>query len=79
MEELSIKRQEITIKGLFFYTTPHKYLQSHKLRYAKKLLQNTDLSMMEIASKIGYSNLSHFANNFKKYYGITPNDCRKGF
>ena len=60
-------------------TTPHEYLQSHKFRYAKNLLQNTDLSMMEIASKIGYSNLSHFFNNFKKYYGITPGDCRKGF
>ena len=34
-------------------TTPHKYLQSHKFRYAKKLLQNTDLSMIEITSKIG--------------------------
>lgn len=60
-------------------TTPHEYLQMHKFRYAKNLLQNTDLSMMEIASKIGYTNLSHFFSNFKKYYGITPGDCRKGF
>ena len=59
-------------------TTPHEYLQEHKFRYAKNLLQNTDLSMSEIASKIGYSNLSHFFNNFKKRYGITPGECRKG-
>ena len=58
-------------------TTSHKYL-SHKFRSAKKLLQNTDLIIIEIASKIGYSNLSHFFNNFKKYYGVTPSDCRKG-
>ena len=60
-------------------TTPHEYLQEYKFRYAKNLLQNTDLSISEIASKIGYSNLSHFFSNFKKRYGITPGDCRKGF
>lgn len=59
-------------------TTPHEYLQKHKFRYAKNLLQNTDLSMMEIASKIGYSNLSHFFSNFKKHYGVTPGQYRKG-
>jgi peptide/nickel transport system substrate-binding protein len=46
---------------------------------AKETGEATDLSMMEIASKIGYTNLSHFFSNFKKYYGITPGDCRKGF
>lgn len=58
-------------------TTPHEYLQKQKFRYARNLLQNTDLNMMEIASKIGYANLSHFYRNFKKYYGITPGDYRK--
>ena len=62
----------------YLNTTPHEYLQSHKFRYAKNLLQNTDLSMIEIASKIGYANLSHFYHNFKKHYGITPGDYRKG-
>lgn len=58
-------------------TTPYEYLQENKFRYAKNLLQNTDLSITEIASKIGYSNLSHFFQNFKHRYGVTPGECRK--
>ncbi len=56
--------------------TPHEYLQRNKFRYARNLLQSTDMSMAEIAAEIGYSNLSHFFNNFKRYYGITPGKYR---
>ncbi len=58
--------------------TPYEYLQKRKFRYAWNLLKNTDMSMQKIAFEIGYSNLSHFFANFKKYYGITPGECRKG-
>ncbi len=61
-----------------FQVTPREYLQKHKFRYARNLLQSTDMGMQEIAEEIGYSNLSHFFSNFKKYYGITPGECRKG-
>ena len=57
--------------------TPYDYLQNRKFRYARNLLQNTDMSMQKIASEIGYSNLSHFFSNFKKHYGITPGEFRK--
>ena len=61
-----------------FQMTPYAYLQRRKFRYARNLLQNTDMSMQKIASEIGYSNLSHFFSNFKKYYGVTPGEYRKG-
>ena len=61
-----------------FQTTPREYLMRHKFRYARNLLQSTDLGMQEIAAEIGYSNLSHFFSHFKKYYGVTPGECRKG-
>ena len=61
-----------------FDLTPHEYLQRSKFRYARNLLQNTDVSISAIAAEIGYSNLSHFFRNFKRYYGITPKQCRGG-
>jgi len=61
-----------------FQMTPYEYLQGRKFRYARNLLQNTDMSIQKIASEIGYSNLSHFFANFKKYYGVTPGEYRKG-
>lgn len=61
-----------------FNMAPYEYLQKRKFGYARNLLQNTDMSIQKIASEIGYSNLSHFFSNFKKYYGVTPGECRKG-
>ena len=60
-----------------FDTTPYEYLHRHKFQYARNLLQNTDMSIHEIADAIGYSNLSHFFSGFKKHYGMTPGQCRK--
>ena len=61
-----------------FQMTPYAYLQRRKFRYARNLLRNTDMCMQKIASEIGYSNLSHFFDHFKKYYGVTPGEYRKG-
>ena len=59
-----------------FDMTPYQYLQKRRFLYARNLLCNTDMSILKIASEIGYSNLSHFFANFKKYYGVTPGECR---
>lgn len=59
-----------------FDMTPYEYLHGYKFRYARNLLQNTDMSVSEIAYEIGYSNLSHFFSGFKRHYGITPGECR---
>ena len=59
-----------------FDMTPYEYLHRYKFRYARNLLQTTDMSIREIADMIGYSELSHFFGGFKKYYGITPGQCR---
>lgn len=61
-----------------FQMTPYEYLQRQKFQYARNLLQNTDMSIQKIALEIGYSNLSHFFVNFKKYYGVTPKQYRMG-
>lgn len=53
------------------------YLTSVKLNYAKELLQNTELTTMEISSRIGFDSLSHFNHSFKKHFGSTPSEVRK--
>lgn len=54
-----------------------KYLTSIKLNYAKELLQNTDLTTMEISLAIGLESLSHFNHVFKDHFGETPSEVRK--
>jgi len=46
-------------------------------RHAKKLLEATDLGMMEIAERCGYEHLEHFSTVFKKTTGQPPGLYRR--
>ncbi len=53
-------------------TTIYKYLQRERMEAAKYLLMEGELSVGEIAHRVGYSNQSHFARRFKQHYGLSP-------
>lgn len=53
-------------------------IQEHKLKKACSLLKNTDITIDEISSEIGYNNLNFFYKKFKSLYGVTPSEYRKG-
>ena len=48
-----------------------------RMEYAKNLLQNTNLSVTDIASETGYSTVQSFVAAFKGLCGITPLQYRK--
>lgn len=54
------------------------YITQCRLREAKSLLRYTDKSLGEISSYLYFSSQSHFQNVFKKHYGITPLQYRRG-
>lgn len=47
-------------------------LQEKRLNKAKQLLNETDISVVEIISLVGYENLTYFYKIFKEKYGYTP-------
>ena len=53
------------------------YLRTYRLQVAKKLLLETESSVTEIASKIGYENPNKFTSAFKETYGSSPTEFRK--
>jgi AraC-like DNA-binding protein len=53
-------------------TSIMQHFQEHRLQYAKKLLDSTPQRVSDVAHEIGYSNLSHFSEAFKKRFGILP-------
>jgi AraC-like DNA-binding protein len=55
------------------------YLHTTRLNEAKKLLNETDLGISEIAAKVGYYSGWTLARVFKRYEGITPTAYRKAF
>lgn len=48
-----------------------------KMRNAKKMLSETNLSVTEISRKTGYTSERGFLNAFRKYEGCTPREYRK--
>ena len=43
----------------------------------KVLLQSTELSMQEIADRLGFPDQSYLGRYFKRYEGMSPGDYRK--
>jgi len=57
--------------------TIFEYLNELRIKNSCMLLINTDYSISQIAFKVGYNNLSHFNNQFKKSTHQTPKEYRK--
>ena len=62
-----------------FGSTPAKYMKTFKLEAAKRLLEETELSVAEIMNRVGFDDASHFSKLFKSYFGTSPQNWRKHF
>ena len=57
--------------------TPLAYLQQHRLRLASQHLRLGQLSIQQIAYRVGYSSETAFSQAFKKHYECTPSQYRQ--
>jgi AraC family transcriptional regulator, arabinose operon regulatory protein len=57
-------------------TSPHQYVQRRRLQRAQELLISTDLSINEIAEKVGQPDPGFFSRQFKQLCGDTPTGYR---
>ena len=53
------------------------FLNEYRLNTAAEALQTTDETVLTIASRCGFQNLSYFNRAFKAHFGMTPRDYRK--
>ena len=53
-------------------TTIEKYIINQKIEKVKELLVYDELTLSEIAYKLGYSNVAHLSAQFRKVTGLTP-------
>jgi len=54
-----------------------KYITDYRLKQAKKLLDDTNMKVIDIGISVGYHNLSYFCMLFKNHYGNTPAKYRE--
>ncbi|MFI5124561.1 MAG: helix-turn-helix domain-containing protein [Chitinophagales bacterium] len=53
-------------------TTIEKYFINQRIEKVKELLVYDELSLSEIADRLGYSSVAYLSNQFKKITGLTP-------
>lgn len=54
-----------------------EYILSKKTDYASHLLADSDLSIEELAKRVGFDTVAGFSTSFKKQTGIPPSEYRK--
>jgi len=59
--------------------TPLSYLQALRLEAAKKLLEETNLPVEEVTSRVGYEDISSFTRLFCRRTGLPPRQYRQKF
>ena len=60
-----------------FGIAPKAYLIEKRISFAKRLLVETDATVQEVASSVGYSDPLYFSRIFKKREGVSPLEFRK--
>lgn len=57
--------------------TPLQYLMYKRINHAKKLLAETDLDVVSVATRCGFFSQSHLTRHFSKHFGVPPATYRK--
>jgi len=54
-----------------------EYLTNYRIKKSMELLKNTDMRVIDIASSVGFENVTNFNRVFKKFIGLSPVQYRK--
>lgn len=57
--------------------SPSRYHLDLRMNAARRLLRETDRSIIEIALEVGYPSPSRFAQLFRREAGLTPSEYRR--
>lgn len=56
--------------------SPHAYVTRLRMEEALRLLRSTSSPIFDIALDTGYSTAAHFAQTFRRFWGVTPKEAR---
>ena len=61
-----------------FKTTLFEYLETERMEKAKQLMRSTDKSLKQISRLAGFRYINNFNRTFKRKFGVSPHEWRKG-
>jgi methylglyoxal synthase len=56
--------------------TPHQYTVQRRIEHAKLLLSTSELPLVEVAARVGFSDQSRFTTTFRRMMSTTPGNYR---
>lgn len=79
MREMRLSRRQcIRIVESLTGMTLHELITKQRLGRAIELMKKTDVPLDEIAYSVGYSSYTGFYLSFRKWYGLSPQEYRRG-
>jgi transcriptional regulator GlxA family with amidase domain len=57
-------------------STPAAYLRALRMQRARELVECTSLSVADVMARVGMSDRSHFARDFRRAHGSSPRTLR---
>ena len=66
-----------TVIGRRTGRTVQQWITERRMREARRLLADTDLTVAEIAPRIGYREAGYFVRRFRATHGVTPGAWRR--
>ncbi len=77
-QALGISQRQLyrKLKGITGNTV-HEFITKVRMNQAEELLRNSDLSISQIAYKVGFSEPSNFSRTFSKHFGCSPSQYLK--
>ncbi|KAA2247675.1 helix-turn-helix domain-containing protein [Solihabitans fulvus] len=75
MSERTFARRFVAETG----TTPHRWLSTQRVLHARRLLEETQLGMDDIAGECGFGTAALLRHHFHRVVGVAPKDYRRTF
>ena len=55
----------------------NSYIRTYRLSQAKRLLETTNMKIVQVCQKTGFTNVSYFCKRFRESFGTSPHNFQK--